>query len=293
MNTTPKIIYRDEHLVAIHKPAGVLTHPSRIAEDDDASAMELLRDHLGSWVYPIHRLDRATSGILLFGLSRDAARRLHLTFERGEVSKRYLAVTRGHAPREAEIHRPLKERRDRITDRHVSLDKPPQAAHSSIQTWAHCTIPVSLGRYPTSRFSLISVKPHTGRRHQIRRHLAGLSYPLIGDTTHGRGELNRYFRQRFSCHRLLLAAIELSLVHPYEDRQLELNASLEGVMARVCHTLFLSPLNPTTAVLPRARIERSDQERGTEGDDDERGGVSESAIWLQEPRLLRQRIASW
>ena len=270
MGTSLKIIYQDEYLVAIHKPAGVMTHRSRIAEDDEPSAMELIRDQLGCWVYPIHRLDRATSGLLLFGLSSESARHLHHLFTEGDVSKRYLAVSRGHAPAEAEIDRPLKEKRDRVTDHQVAYDKPPQSAHTSIQTWAHCTLPISLGRYTTSRFSLILVKPHTGRRHQIRRHLAGINYPLIGDTTHGRGELNRFFRTQFSCHRLLLAAVELSLKHPYTSRQLNLVAPIDGVMSSACQTLFVNPQS----------IRSTD-------------GVSGYVTWLQNPCLLDQRIASW
>ena len=274
METSLNIIYQDDAIVAIHKPAGVMTHRSRIAEDDEPSAMELLRDQLGCWVYPIHRLDRATSGLLLFGLDQDSARRLHQSFAQSEVTKRYLAITRGHAPAVADVNRPLKEKRDRMTDRQAAHDKPPQSAHTSIQTWAHCTLPVSLGRYPTSRFSLVSVQPHTGRRHQIRRHLAGLSYPLIGDTTHGRGELNRFFRDHFSCRRLLLAAVELSIKHPHESRQLDLVAPMDGVMASVCHSLFLQP-------------------QSTSSRDDMSGDLGDGTVnWLQDASLLHQRIAS-
>lgn len=235
---TLSILYQDDELVAIRKPSGVMTHRSRIAEDDDPSAMERLRDQLNTWVYPIHRLDRATSGILLFGLNKESARKLHQSFTEGRVSKNYWMITRGHAPLTADIDRPLKEKRDRITDKKAQVDKPAQAAHTQIETLAHLTLPIPLGRYPTARFSLVQASLKTGRRHQIRRHLAGLNYPIIGDTTHGRGEQNRFFRTHFMANRLMLAAVELTLPHPTTDRDLRITASLSGVMARLCDMLF-------------------------------------------------------
>ena len=267
------ILYQDEHLVAIDKPAGVLTHRSRIAADRGASAMERIRDQLGAWVYPIHRLDRATSGVLLFALNPSVARAAQEVLMGGQVTKRYLAVTRGYAPEQAEVTRALQERPDRITDQLATPNKPPQAAHTSLTTWAYCSLGVSIGRYPTTRLSLVEARPHTGRRHQIRRHLAGLSYPLVGDTSHGRGELNRLFRERYGCHRLLLASLELSLPHPVSGAQMTIEAPLRGVMAQVCAELFLEERS-------------SDQASGSESP------PRESLVWLSDPQSLRQRFAS-
>ncbi len=238
MTNTLDILYQDEALVVINKPAGMMTHRSRIAEDDEPSAMELLRDQLGSWVYPIHRLDRATSGALIFGLDQDNARVLHESLAQGQVQKTYWAITRGHAPKEQLIDRALKEKRDRITDKKAQLDKAPQEARTLVQTLAHLTLPVELGRYPSARFSLVEVKPLTGRRHQIRRHLAGINYPLIGDTTHGRGEQNRFFRTHFNSYRLLLAAVNLKFTHPITAKVLDINAPLSGEMADFCRRYF-------------------------------------------------------
>ena len=232
------ILYEDESLVAIHKPSGMMTHRSRIAEGQHYSAMEYLRDQLGSWVYPIHRLDRATSGVLIFGLHKDSARILHQQFADGLVEKKYWMITRGHAPIEAMINRALKEKRDRITDKKAREDKPAQTARTDIQTLAHVTLPIALSRYQTARFSLVEASPKTGRRHQIRRHLAGINYPIIGDTTHGRGEQNRFFRTYFDTHRLLLACTQISLLHPYKDQTLIITAPLYGVMEAVCRQLF-------------------------------------------------------
>ena len=233
-----KIIYQDDTLVAIDKPAGMMTHRSRIAEDDEPSAMELLRDQLGTWVYPIHRLDRATSGVLVFGLNKTSARVLHESFAQGQTQKTYWAITRGHGPVKQFIDRPLKEKRDRITDKKAQVDKAAQEAQTSVETLVHLTLPLSLGRYPSARFSLVEVRPLTGRRHQIRRHLAGISYPIIGDTTHGRGEQNRFFRTHFKSHRLLLAAVTLKLKHPTTGQDLDLNAPVSGVMKQLCSEYF-------------------------------------------------------
>lgn len=234
-----RLIYQDESMVIIDKPSGLMTHKSRIAEDNEYSAMERLRDQIGAWVYPVHRLDRATSGALVFGKDQESARALHQAFANGAVHKRYWAVTRGHAPESEEIDRPLKEKRDRITDRNADQNKAPQEAKTSVKTLAHCVIPVALGRYPSARFSLVDLSPKTGRRHQLRRHLAGINYPIIGDTTHGRGEQNRFFRDQFLCDRLLLAAVGINLPHPKSGQGINLEVPLSGVMSAVCRRLFL------------------------------------------------------
>ena len=234
-----RVVYLDEAMVVIDKPSGVMTHKSRLAEDDEPSAMERLRDQLNEWVYPVHRLDRATSGLLVFSRHQECARALHESLRSGLVEKTYWAVTRGHGPTNQFIDRPLKEKRDRVTDKKAVRDKPPQEAQTSVRTLAHCTLPIPLGRYQSARFSLVEAQPKTGRRHQLRRHLAGINYPIIGDTTHGRGEQNRFFRTHFECYRLLLAAVKITIPHPQTGHVLHLEAPLSGIMSHVCQSLFL------------------------------------------------------
>ncbi len=270
------IIYRDDSLVVVDKPSGLMTHRSRIAEDDTSSAMELLRDHLGEWVYPVHRLDRATSGLLLFGRDKDNARRLHESLAQGQFEKVYWAITRGHAPITQEIDRALKEKRDRITDKKAQHDKAPQSAQTSIETLAHVSLPIALGRYPSARFSLVQAVPKTGRRHQLRRHLAGINYPIIGDTTHGRGEQNRFFRDHFFCHRLLLSAVGMTIPHPLTGERITLSAPLSGVMLNICRLLFTDEMT-------------HDQESVTSLDLDQ-SMISRS--WLTSPSIHRHRLAS-
>ena len=276
-----QIVYQDEVMVIIDKPSGVMTHKSRIAEDESASAMELLRDQIGRWVYPVHRLDRATSGLLVFGLDKDSARALHSAFANGDVEKKYWAVTRGHGPQAEVIDRPLKEKRDRVTDKKADRDKPAQRAKTVITTLAHCTLPVPLGRYPSARFSLVEARPLTGRRHQLRRHLAGISYPIIGDTTHGRGEQNRFFRAHFNSHRLMLAAVSIALPHPKTGQRQVFQTPLSGSMSRVCRSLFQEEAQVNL------KLSVGETNRGAV-----EVGQSANLTWLSDPNAHRHLFAS-
>jgi tRNA pseudouridine65 synthase len=182
------ILYRDDDLVAISKPAGLAVH--RGWANDDEYAMTLLRDALGRWVYPVHRLDRGASGVLLFGLSPEAARELCLRFERHEVEKRYLALVRGAPPAAVSIDHAL------VPDTGHAA----QPAQTDVQRLAQ------FGRY-----AWVEARPKTGRLHQIRRHLKHISCPIIGDVKYGKGEHNRLFRERYSLCRLALHAASLTL----------------------------------------------------------------------------------
>ncbi len=228
MPETLDILYRDERLVAINKPAGLLVHRSPIDRHETRFALQLLRDQLGQRVYPLHRLDKPTSGVLLFALDPDSARLAGTAFDRGEVEKRYLAVVRGIAAEQGEID-------------HAYVDKdeggPSRPALTRFRRLATVELPLAVGRYPSSRYSLLEVQPLTGRRHQIRRHLKHISHPLIGDTSWGKGEHNRLFREHFHCSRLLLHAMELCLPHPADGGRLRLRAPLDAPFAGVIEAL--------------------------------------------------------
>jgi tRNA pseudouridine65 synthase len=183
-----EILYRDADVVAVSKPSGLAVH--RGWADDDAFAMTLVRDALGQWVYPVHRLDRGASGVLLFGLSKESARELCQRFERREVKKTYHALVRG-APADAlDIDHPL------VPD----TGGEPQPALTNVRRLAQ-----------HGRYAWVEAKPHTGRLHQIRRHLKHISCPIIGDVRYGKGEHNRLFRERYALHRLALHASVLEL----------------------------------------------------------------------------------
>lgn len=222
-----RILYQDDWLVAVDKPCGMMVHRSRLSEDD-TFVLQTLRDQIGRRVYPAHRLDRPTSGVLLFTLDPDTARALGATFTARQVVKRYLAVVRGYTAEHGVIDYPLSGE---------SADGALQAAVSRYRRLAITELPVSVDRYPTSRYSLVEVEPETGRMHQIRRHFAHISHPLIGDTTHGQGRHNRLFRERFDSHRLLLHAWRMELAHPVTGKPLDIVAPPDDGFSRVLQAL--------------------------------------------------------
>lgn len=231
------ILYRDDQLIAIHKPAGLLVHRSEIDRHETRFAIQLLRDQIGRRVFPLHRLDKPTSGVLLFGLSADVARVMMEQFMGDGVTKRYLAVVRGYSDEEGVIDYPLKEEQDRMTDSRASQEKGPQAAVTEYRRLATVERPYPVGRYATARYSLLRLTPRTGRKHQIRRHMKHIFHPIVGDTTHGDGKQNELFRSRFGCQRLLLAATELRLRHPVTGEPLCITAPLEEDFRRIIDTL--------------------------------------------------------
>lgn len=231
------VLYQDEHLLAVDKPAGLLTHRSRIDRREHRFAVQMARDLVGQRVFPVHRLDRATSGVLLFALSTDVARTLGAVFAERRVAKTYLAVVRGWAPGSGRIDHPLKEALCKVADAGIDPDKAAQAAVTEFRCLAAVEIDEPVDIYPTSRYSLVSARPRTGRRHQIRRHLRRLGHPIVGDTSYGQGVHNRFFRNRYDCHRMLLAAASLSLDHPVTGEPLRIQAPLDPVFARVVAAL--------------------------------------------------------
>jgi len=234
---TLEIIFQDERLVAVNKPSGLLVHPSLVDRRETRCAMKLLRDQLGRWVYPLHRLDKPTSGVLLFALDRETARGMSEQFEHQRVRKRYLAVVRGYTEPRGRIDHPLREQLDKMSDRRARQDKEPQTAVTDYRRLATVELPYRVDRYPTSRYSLLELYPKTGRKHQIRRHLKHIAHPVVGDTTHGKGRHNRLFLERFGSGRLLLAAVEMEFLHPDDDRTVRLAAPLDPLFAGVVRQL--------------------------------------------------------
>lgn len=225
------ILYRDEHLVVIDKPPGLLVHRSEIDRHETRFAIQLLRDQIGQRVWPAHRLDRGTSGVLLFGLSAEIAARLGAQFAAGSVDKRYWAVVRGHPPAAGEIDHALSRQRDDYEFRGERSSDEAQPALTRYRRLAEIELPEAVDRYPTSRYALLELEPVTGRRHQLRRHLKHLAHPIIGDATYGKGRHNRFFAERFGCRRLLLACVGMAFDHPVEGRRLEMKAPVSGEFA--------------------------------------------------------------
>ncbi|GAB1385619.1 tRNA pseudouridine(65) synthase TruC [Melaminivora sp.] len=214
------LLWRDEHLVAIYKPAGWLVHRTGLDAGETRFVLQTLRDQLGQHVYPVHRLDKGTCGLLLLALHPQAARLLGQAFASQAVDKQYLALVRGWAPAQTLIDHPLRPD-----------DAPPQApaqpARTDIRCLARLELPESSDpRFASSRASLVLAAPATGRRHQIRRHLKHIAHPIIGDATHGKGPLNRWWAERLGHNRLWLHAWRLRLAHPMDGRLLHFESGL-------------------------------------------------------------------
>lgn len=201
------ILYQDDDCVVVNKPAGMLVHRSWLDKHETVFVMTVLRDMLGCYVYPVHRLDRPTSGVLLFAKSSAVARVLSEQFEKHTVDKSYLAVVRGYLLGKGRIDYALKPRLDKIADKFTDPDKPSEPAITDYQNLATCELPfVSTPRYVTSRYSLMKLTPITGRKHQLRRHMTHLFHPIVGDTTHGDTAQNRAVAEHTGVSRLLLHA---------------------------------------------------------------------------------------
>ena len=222
-----EILYEDEHLVAIHKPAGLLVHRSYLARRERFFAMQLTRDLVGCHVFPVHRLDRPTSGVLLFAKSSEVANALCEQFASHTVEKQYLALVRGNMHESGILDYALKVELDELGDKNADPNKAAQEAVTAYEPLLNTEIPYPSGRYSTSRFALVRLSPKTGRKHQLRRHMAHLRHPIVGDTTHGDGKQNAFFREHFGINRLWLIAKKLTFTHPITQTRLSIETELE------------------------------------------------------------------
>lgn len=224
-----EIIYQDEYFVAINKPHDLLVHRSPIAADVSVFALQLLRDQLNQFVYPVHRLDRKTAGVLLFGLDKETTRLLQKGIEEKTTIKQYLAIVRGHFPPQVLVDYPL-----------TNDDGKKQDAVTKFVLVQRSEIEVALGLHPTSRYSLIQAFPETGRMHQIRKHCNHLRHPIIGDRPHGCNKQNKLFKERWEMTTMMLHAQSLIMNHPITGVPLVLEAGLSEEFKRVMGLLELS-----------------------------------------------------
>lgn len=226
MQNPLSVLYSDDHLLVVHKPAGLLVHRSPIDRHETEFALQYARSlNRGEHVYPVHRLDRPTSGILMFARDTDTARSLGLAMMGGDVAKTYLAMVRGWPPKQGEIDHPLREEPE---DRRLKGEEQPvRDALTHYRTLATTEIPVEIEKYPTSRYAVVELCPKTGRKHQLRRHMKHINHPIIGDANHGRGRHNRYFAERFGPGRLMLAATKMAFRHPASGEPLTITAPPE------------------------------------------------------------------
>ncbi len=220
--TSIAILYQDDLLAVVDKPAGLMVHDSGLARGQDQFLAEHLRAQLGKPILLIHRLDRGTSGCLLVAFDRDTASALGKAFMSRAVEKDYLAVCRGWPEQQFTI--------DHDLDGGPGRPARKQAITGFVRL-ATGELDIPSGGFETSRYALLRCRPHTGRFRQIRRHLKHAFHHLIGDTSHGEGRHNRAFRMR-GVQRMLLHARRLSFLHPATGVRIEALAPLDAEFAR-------------------------------------------------------------
>jgi tRNA pseudouridine65 synthase len=218
------VLYRDAALLIVSKPAGLVVH--RGWATDRVTALTLARNLAGQWVHPGHRLDRGTSGVLVFGLTPEAAQQIERAFAEGRVEKRYLALVRGMAPDAVTVDHPIAKEEG----------KPKLPSTTHVTRLEHYEV-TNDETGVTRRYSWVEARPVTGRPHQIRRHLKHISHPIVGDVRYGKSEHNRLFRRRFGVERLVLHAERLTLPHPHEPRLVTVNAPLPEELERLLSAL--------------------------------------------------------
>lgn len=230
-----KIIFEDEWLIAVDKPAKLLVHPSWITAADEPTMMGLLKQQCSvDKLHTIHRLDRATSGVILVGKNLAVSQDLQSQFVHRSINKTYLCMTRGWTELAGQIDYPLIPKRDKFADPLAQENPEAKEAQTDFRRLATVELDYAVGRYPKSRYSLVETKPRTGRKHQIRRHMKHLLHPIVGDTKYGEGRHNRLFREEYNIDRMLLMAIELSFTHPVTG----IRQTLRAPVSREVDTLF-------------------------------------------------------
>jgi tRNA pseudouridine65 synthase len=235
-STPLEILYQDESLIAINKPSGLLVHKSPIDKHETTFALQMVRDQIGQYVYPVHRLDKPTSGVLLFALNAQMAKTMSLLFRKSQVHKEYIAIVRGFTEEASLIDYPLKQMLDTKAQKQQGITKEAQEAQTKFHRLATVELPYPVSRYPVARYSLVKLYPKTGRKHQLRRHMKHIFHPIVGDTKHGRGEHNKLFREKFSSHRLLLHADRMKFIHPLSQKEVVIHAPVDDTFLKLFQT---------------------------------------------------------
>ncbi|GAB3692231.1 tRNA pseudouridine(65) synthase TruC [Spirosoma flavus] len=222
------ILYQSMGLVAINKPHGLLVHRSPMAADASEFAVQLLRDQLGQRVYPVHRLDRKTGGVLLFALNEAMNSAMQTLFAQGGVQKTYVAIVRGFTPDTLTIDYPLRKDDSNVV----------QEAVTFLKTLRRTEIPLPFGKHATSRYSLVELNPVMGRMHQLRKHMAHVLHPIIGDRPHGCNKQNKLFKEHFEMNTMLLHALRIEFDHPTTSERIVIRAPWQSEFERMMGTLF-------------------------------------------------------
>ena len=209
------IIFEDDYIIAINKPNNFLVHQSNYAGNlNEQSVVEFLIDQTGKMFYPIHRLDRKTSGILLLSKEKETVKKFQSLFTENTIQKTYYAVVRGFSPENGIINSPIKNEDSKVY----------KEALTNYETIRSVELDIPVHPYDKSRYSLMKLIPKTGRMHQLRKHLNKISHPIIGDYKYGDRFHNRNFENNFNWNYLFLHAHSLEFVHPISNEKLTLKA---------------------------------------------------------------------
>jgi tRNA pseudouridine65 synthase len=227
--TELEILYQDEQIIAINKPNGLLVHRTSLARDADEFALQILRDQIGKQVTPAHRLDRKTSGVLIFTLSAESNAQMQNQFAENKVKKVYLAIVRGFTDDSGMIDYPL-----------VKENGTSQSATTNYHTLSRSELEIPFGKQQTSRYSMVEITPQTGRMHQIRKHFAHILHPIIGDRPHGCNKQNKLFKDNWNMTTMLLHASEIRFFHPASNLEITIIASLNDEFNRTANFLKLN-----------------------------------------------------
>ncbi len=234
-------VYQDEYLDAISKPLKLLVLRSTLDKHEIQFAVQLLREQIGQHAFPVHRLDKLTSGVLVFALSDDVARKLGEQFASRNINKTYLAIVRGHIMSEGEIDYPLKEKLDKIADKSRSSEKPAQGTFTHFTRLDKFELPFAVSKYASARYSLVQLTPKTGGKHQLKRHLAHINHLIVDDTAHGDSKRNTSIRLRINLNQLALTRKSMTLTHPISETPLTLRCDLDKNIVdllenwQICH----------------------------------------------------------
>lgn len=218
-----EVLFLDEHFVAVNKPCGIMVHRSKLSNDKDV-LLQRVRNMVGQHVFPVHRLDRATSGVIIFALSSGSAAALNQLFTDRKIQKQYMALVRGYFPEEGILNYPVK------------MDNKKEDAVTEYRMLQKFELPYKMGQHDSVRYSLVELHPHTGKRHQLRQHCKHLFHPIIGDTTHGDGKHNRFLREKFKVNRMMLHSEKLMFQHPFLSETVEIEASKDDEWVQLINT---------------------------------------------------------
>jgi tRNA pseudouridine65 synthase len=219
-----EILYQDPYLIAVNKPAGLLVHRSSIAMQEKHFVLQIVRNQIGQHVFPVHRIDRPTAGVLLLALNSEIAKKTAELFRAGDIIKKYVAIVRGYTAECGTIRYNMKKIKNHGISCQGFMISNECYTETIYKRLATIEIDRKVDKYPTSRYSLVSLFPKTGRRHQLRRHMKHIRHPIIGDIKYGKSTHNHFFRDHLNCSCLLLNAVALKFQHPITASQIEISA---------------------------------------------------------------------